>query len=275
MDLETADRYLDRIGARRPAAPDAAALRELHRRHVEAVPFENLSIVLGEPVSLDEDALVDKIVHRRRGGFCYELNGAFAALLTALGYDVRLLAASVFGDGGTLTPAFDHLALLVELDERYLVDVGFGAHAVHPLRLDWPEAQEDPAGSFLVLDAPGGDVDVLQDGIPQYRAELRARRITDFARLAWWHANSPDSHFSTGPRCSRATESGRVTIRGDRLIETVHGVRTETVLAEDEILAAYEKHFGFRAELAERVSSLLPRVPTCSPPSGTSRPTAG
>ncbi len=265
MDLGTAMAYLDRIGARPPAAPDAAALRELHRRHLEAVPFENLSIFLGEPVLLDEDALVDKIVRRRRGGICYELNGAFAALLTALGFDVRLLAASVFGDGGTLSPLFDHLALLVELDERYLVDVGFGAHALHPLRRDWPEAQDDPAGSFLVLDAPGGDVDVLMDGVPQYRAETRARRIDDFARPAWWHANSPGSHFRSGPRCSRATESGRVTIRGDRLIETVHGVRTETTLAEDEILAAYEKHFGFQ----------LPRVPTCSPPSGTSRPTAG
>lgn len=254
MDLDTAERYLDRMGARRPDVPDAAALRELHRRHVETVPFENLSVVLGEPVTLDEDALVDKIVRRRRGGFCYELNGAFAALLDALGYDVRLLGAAVFGDDGTLTPAFDHLALLVELDERYLVDVGFGAHATHPLRRDWPEAQEDPAGSFLVVDAPGGDVDVLQDGVPRYRAEPRARRITDFARLAWWHANSPESHFRSGPRCSRATGAGRVTIRGDRLIETVHGERTETALASDEdILAAYGKHFGFR----------LPRAPTC------------
>ena len=262
MDLDTADRYLARIGARRPAAPDAAALRELHRRHVETVPFENLSIHLGEPIALDEDALDDKIVRRRRGGFCYELNGAFAALLAALGYDVRLLAASVFGDDGTLTPAFDHLALVVELDERYLVDVGFGAHAVYPLRLDWPEAQDDPAGSFLVLDAPGGDVDVLMDGVPQYRAERRARRITDFDRLAWWHANSPESHFRSGPRCSRATESGRVTIRGDRLIETVHGERTETTLATDEeIVAAYEKHFGFPAEPAKRVSAA--RLPTC------------
>ncbi|MGB3439912.1 MAG: arylamine N-acetyltransferase [Actinophytocola sp.] len=254
MDTDTVDRYLARIGAPRPAAPDAAALRELHRRHLEAVPFENLSLHLGEPVSLDEDALVDKIVARRRGGFCYELNGAFAALLTALGYDVRMLAAGVFGGDGTLSPAFDHLALLVELDERYLVDVGFGAHSTYPLRRDWPEAQEDPAGSFLVLDAPGGDVDVLMNGVRQYRAEPRPRRITDFARPAWWHANSPESHFRSGPRCSRATESGRVTILGNRLLETAHGERTETALAtDDEVLAAYEKHFGFA----------LPRVPTC------------
>jgi N-hydroxyarylamine O-acetyltransferase len=254
MDADTVTRYLDRIDAPRPDTPSAGALRELHRRHLVAVPFENLSIHLGEPIVLTEDALVDKIVRRGRGGFCYELNGLFAALLTALGFDVTLLAASVFDADGTLSPAFDHLTLLVALDERYLVDVGFGAHAVHPLRRDWPEAQEDPAGSFLVVDAPGGEVDVLMDGVPQYRAEPRPRRLADFARPCWWHATSPDSHFRTIARCSRLTETGRVSIVGNRLLETVDGERTETTLATDaEVLAAYEKHFGIQ----------LPRVPTC------------
>lgn len=255
MDPDTVDRYLDRIGAGRPAAPSPAALRELHRRHLEAVPFENLSIHLGELIVLTEEALTDKVVRRGRGGFCYELNGLFAALLTALGFDVELLAASVFNGDGTLSPAFDHLALRVAVSgERYLADVGFGAHAVHPLRLDWPEAQEDPAGSFLVLDAPDGEVDVLMDGVRAYRAEPKPRRLVDFARPCWWHATSPDSHFRSVARCSRATATGRVSIVGDRLLETVHGERTETVLATDaEVLAAYEKHFGV----------LLPRVPTC------------
>lgn len=265
MDFDTVTRYLDRIGARLPAEPSVAVLRDLHRRHVTAVPFENLSLHLGEPVVLTEDALVDKVVRRGRGGMCYELNGVFAALLTALGFDVQLLAASVFGADGTLTPAFDHLALRVELDERYLVDVGFGAHSVYPLRLDWPEPQEDPDGSFLVLDAPGGDVDVLRDGVPQYRVEPRPRRLADFARPCWWHATSPESHFREAPRCSRRTETGRVTIAGNRLLETVHGERTETVLDTDaDALAAYEKHFGIQ----------LPRVPTGWPPSGTSPRTA-
>jgi N-hydroxyarylamine O-acetyltransferase len=254
MDRETVNRYLDRIGAEHPNGPDATALRELHRRHVEAVPFENLSLHLGEPIVLAKEALFDKIVRRGRGGFCYELNGLFATLLTALGYDVTLLAASVFRSDGTLTPAFDHMALLVELDERYLVDVGFGTHAVYPLRRDWPEAQEDPAGSFLVLDGPDGDVDVVMNGERQYRAEARPRRLADFARPCWWHANSPSSHFREVARCSRPTEHGRVTIVGDRLFETVHGERTETTLATDaEVLAAYEKHFGMR----------LPRSPIC------------
>jgi N-hydroxyarylamine O-acetyltransferase len=211
------------------------------------VPFENLALHLGEPVVLTEDALVDKIVRRGRGGFCYELNGAFAALLGALGFEVRLLAASVFGDDGTLTPVFDHLALLVELDERYLADVGFGAHAVHPLRIELAGGAGRSRGHLPGGGAPGGDVDVLADGVPRYRAETRPRRLADFARPAWWHEHSPESHFRRGPRCSRRTAAGRVTIRGRRLVETVHGTRTETALAGDEdVLAAYEKHFGFR-----------------------------
>jgi arylamine N-acetyltransferase len=84
--------YLKRIGAERPTAPTPEALRDLHARHQLAVPFENLSIHLGEPIVLDEDSLFDKIVLLRRGGFCYELNGAFGRLLTALGFAVSYLA---------------------------------------------------------------------------------------------------------------------------------------------------------------------------------------
>jgi N-hydroxyarylamine O-acetyltransferase len=254
MDPDTIARYLDRIGARLPRVADERALRELHRRHLETVPFENLAIHLGEDIVLTEDALVDKIVRRGRGGFCYELNGLFAALLSSLGFSVTLHAASMFGDDGTLSPAFDHLALVVELDERYLVDVGSGRHSVYPLRRDWPEAQEDPAGSFLVLDASGGDVDVVMNGARRYRAEARPRRLADFVRPCFWHATSPESHFHDVAQCSRATENGRVSIVGDRLVETVDGERTETTLRTDaDVLAAYEKHFGIR----------LPRVPTC------------
>ncbi len=125
MDDTTVDRYLARIGADRPSAPTSAALRDLHRRHLETVPFENLSIHLNEPVVLTEEALTDKIVTRHRGGFCYELNGLFTALLEALGFAVKRLAASVHTDDGTLTPAFDHMALVVDLEDRYLADVGF------------------------------------------------------------------------------------------------------------------------------------------------------
>src|SRR5262249_37335397 len=100
MDHETGAAYLNRVGVTGPAAGDAAGLRALHRAHQLTVPFENLSIHLAEPISLDERDLIDKIVRRRRGGFCYELNGAFALLLEALGVRVSPVAARAYGDDG-------------------------------------------------------------------------------------------------------------------------------------------------------------------------------
>jgi N-hydroxyarylamine O-acetyltransferase len=145
------------------------------------VPFENLSIHLGEPILLEPEALVDKLVQRRRGGFCYELNGAFATLLAALGFRVTLLATRVFGPSG-LGPPFDHLALRVDLDSSgsWLVDVGFGRHSHYPLRLDTRTDQADPGGTFQVTDTAEGDLDVIRDGQPQYRVEARPRTLGDF-----------------------------------------------------------------------------------------------
>jgi len=116
MDEQALAGYLRRIGVTRPPAADEAALRELHQAHLLAVPFENLSIHLAEPISLAPADLLDKIVVRGRGGFCYELNGAFALLLEALGAQVRRVAARVHSQDG-LGPPFDHLALVVGLPD--------------------------------------------------------------------------------------------------------------------------------------------------------------
>src|SRR5258708_12338699 len=107
MDEKTLAAYLRRIGVPRPATVDAATLRTVHRAHQMAVPFENLSIHLPEPISLNPGDLLDKIVTRRRGGFCYELNGAFALLLDALGAHVTRVASRVHVDPG-LRPPSDH-----------------------------------------------------------------------------------------------------------------------------------------------------------------------
>src|SRR5258707_11985301 len=106
--------YLERIGYTGPLAPSAGALRALHLAHLYTVPFENLDIGLGRPLSLALPALFDKIVTRRRGGFCYELNGLFGWLLQSLGYSVTYLSARVYSPAGTLGPEFDHLTLWVE-----------------------------------------------------------------------------------------------------------------------------------------------------------------
>jgi N-hydroxyarylamine O-acetyltransferase len=247
MDRQTVLAYLNRVGAAAPTVCDAAALRTLHRAHQLTVPFENLSIHLGEPVSLDEPDLIDKIVHRRRGGFCYELNGAFALLLEALGAQVTRVAARVYGEAG-LGPPFDHLALIVRPADGsgpWLADVGFGSHSDYPLLAEARDDQDDPAGRFRLADAEAGDIDVLKNGVPQYRFETRERSLADCVPTCWWQQTSPMSHFTLSTICSRLTPDGRVSISGRMLIQTQDGTRTEQQLdTDEELLAAYRDHFG-------------------------------
>jgi N-hydroxyarylamine O-acetyltransferase len=247
MDEQAVTAYLQRLGTERPPVLDGGALGVLHRAHLLAVPFENLSIHLAEPISLDEEDLVDKIVTRRRGGFCYELNGAFGLLLEALGARVTRLAARVYDDERP-GPPFDHLTLVVRLADDsgpWLADVGFGSHSTFPLRYDGRREQDDPGGRFLLAGTADGDVDVLRDGKPQYRIEPRERRLADFAPTCWWQQTWPESHFKRSTICSRLTGSGRISISGRTLIETSGGSRTEQQLqSDDAVLAAYRDHFG-------------------------------
>ncbi|MFF3454145.1 arylamine N-acetyltransferase [Streptomyces sp. NPDC002730] len=249
MDANLLDAYLRRIGATRPERADAAALRDLQLRHLRTVPFENLSIHLGEDIVLEEKALLAKIVDARRGGFCYELNGAFAVLLRELGFTVTLLQARAFGDEGRLGIPYDHLALRVETADSsgpWLADVGFGDHTQHPLALDERGDQRDPAGTFRIAEATEyGDLDLYRDGKPQFRLDMRPRVLADFEAGAWWHRTSPASHFPRSIVCSRLTTKGRITLSGRKLVTTEHGERHEQPLADDAaVLAAYRDHFG-------------------------------
>jgi N-hydroxyarylamine O-acetyltransferase len=268
VDRRTVE-YLQRIGAARPTAPTPEALRDLHARHQLAVPFENLSIHLGEPIVLDEDSLFDKIVRRGRGGFCYELNGAFGRLLTDLGFTVTYLAAGVFGEGGAVSPLFDHMVLGVDAGGPWLADVGFGDHSLYPLRLDEAGPQLDPQGTFQVSRTPEGDLDILRDGKPQYRAETRPRRLVDFVPACWWQQTSADSHFRQNLVCTMPVDGnpspnpgprlGRVTLSGRRLIRTFADERQESTLASDgELLAAYRDLFGIRLDRVPELASTKP-----------------
>ncbi|WP_426501943.1 arylamine N-acetyltransferase family protein [Dactylosporangium sp. McL0621] len=238
------DDYLTRIGAARPPRADLAALRTLQRAHLGTVPFENLSIGLGETVRLDDEGLLDKIVGRRRGGFCYEVNGAFALLLRDLGYEVTLHSARTW-NGKRYGFPFDHLLLRVLVDGvPWLVDVGFGRFAHHPLRLDDTGPQDDPGGVFGV--APHGDeLDVTGPDGPEYRIDPRPYALSDFGPTCWYHQTSPESSFTRSLTCSRLTgDGGRLTIAKDRLIRTGPGGREERTLAGAEALEAYRTGFG-------------------------------
>ncbi|WP_405644156.1 arylamine N-acetyltransferase [Streptomyces sp. NBC_00019] len=263
MHSTQVDAYLRRLGAEHPAWPTVDVLRELQLRHLQTVPFENLSIHLGEEIVLEEKRLLDKVVGARRGGFCYELNGSFGALLAALGFEVTLLAARVYGEEGRLGIPYDHLALRVRTVDGgdWLADVGFGAHSHHPLAMGARGEQIDPAGTFRVVEAGadaagvrGGhvvaeaaDLDVVMGGKPQYRLEVRPRVLGDFVAGAWWHSTSPASHFTRSPVCSRVTEDGgRITLSGRSFTVTgADGTREVRELGTDEeVLGVYRERFG-------------------------------
>ncbi|MFN8497460.1 MAG: arylamine N-acetyltransferase [Anaerolineae bacterium] len=256
-----ADAYLQRIGYRGSCAPDAATLAALHRAHLLAVPFENLDIHLGRPITLDLPSRYDKIVTRRRGGFCYELNGLFAWLLAALGYDVTLLSAGVYGGDGRPGPEYDHLTLLVRCpgDETpWLADVGFGEGFREPLRLDVAGEQRRNGRAYKVAPLPLAPSPTRGEGEgkegpgvwryfegdrdggwkPRYWFTLVPRAYGEFAAMCRWQQTSPDSHFTHNRLCSLATTEGRVTLADMTLIETEQGERRETPVADD---AAYHR----------------------------------
>ncbi|MER5215857.1 arylamine N-acetyltransferase [Streptomyces sp. NPDC002838] len=274
MDSAQVDAYLHRMGAEHPAWPTLDVLRDLHLRHLQTVPFENLSVHLGQEIVLEEKRLLDKLVGARRGGFCYELNGAFGALLAALGFDVSLLAARVYGPEGLLGIPYDHLALRVRTVDggEWLADVGFGAHSHYPLAFEARGEQEDPGGTFRIVEAGpdaagargghGGvqaaDLDVVVDGRAQYRLEVRPRVLGDFVAGAWWHSTSPQSHFTRSLVCSRVTEDGgRITLSGRNFkVTAADGTRQERELTTDEeVLRVYRERFGIVLDAVPTVRS--------------------
>ena len=244
--------YLDRVGTIAPAAPSLAALSSLQRGHLLAVPFENLDIGLGRPISVEPAAAYDKIVVRRRGGYCYELNGLFATLLRSLGYAVEHVSARVATPGGGLTPEFDHLALLVTspaMEEPVLVDVGFGDAFVEPIPLRDGAGRHEPGKEvgLQLADDGGWCYCERPDGEPwhtQYVFTTSPHPLGDFAERNLWQQTSPESHFTQKSVVSRLTETGRVTLSGRRLITTTHGRRDERELDDHEATAALAAHFG-------------------------------
>ncbi|HEX9110277.1 MAG TPA: arylamine N-acetyltransferase [Terriglobales bacterium] len=244
--------YLDRIRYAGPTAPTPETLQVIHRAHLLAVPFENLDIHLGRKIVCDEARCLNKIVTERRGGFCYELNGAFAALLGALGFQVTLLSARVPCADGSDGPEFDHLTLRVDLDQPWLADVGFGDGFLEPLRLNTGVEQPQIGRIYRLTDAEGVfRLEVMTDDRwkKEYSFTLQPRQLSDFAAMCHYHQTSPESHFTRNRICSMATPEGRVTLSNGTLIETRHGIREERVLAGDQ---------EWREKLQERFGVILP-----------------
>jgi N-hydroxyarylamine O-acetyltransferase len=236
------DEYLERINYNGSREVNAKTLRALQVAHLMSVPFENLSIHSGEPIVLHEDALYTKIVDQRRGGFCYECNGLFAGLLRALGFDVAMLAAGVARADGSFGPIFDHMTLMVTLNERWLVDVGFGDSFLEPLLLDSRSEQQQRTQKFRLVDQDEQLVLMRRNGgedwQPQYRFTLQPYTFPDYEEMCHFHQTSPDSHFTKGLICSRATTDGRITLSDMRFITTSGPQR----LRDEQTLSSREEY---------------------------------
>jgi N-hydroxyarylamine O-acetyltransferase len=243
--------YLDRIGYTGERTPSLAVLRALQQAHLFTVPFENLDIHRGVRITLD--GAVDKIVRQRRGGFCYELNGAFFRLLGALGFTVRLISGRVYDDTKGYGPEFDHMTILVLFEkEAYLADVGFGEFTLHPLPLMLNADLADPYGVFRIEAGTADELVVLKKSgesswRPQYVFTMTARQATDFKEMCLYHQTSPDSHFTQKRICSLPVPGGRITLTGDMLrIRTGKEVVQQAVISEAELEAVLASHFGIR-----------------------------
>jgi N-hydroxyarylamine O-acetyltransferase len=257
MDVEA---YLQRIRYGRTAAPvsdlpSVHLLRALHRAHLFTVPFENLDISRGREIVCDEARILYKIVNERRGGFCYELNGAFAALLRALGFRVTLLSGRVAREDGGDSPEFDHLTLRVDVEEPWLADVGFGECFLEPLRLESGVEQEQGGRIYRLTSRSVAngvfDLEVMADGKwkREYAFTLQPRELSDFAGMCRYHQTSPESHFTRQRICTMATRQGRITLSDRKLIETTAGSRQETLLSGEE---------EWRGKLRELFGVVLP-----------------
>lgn len=247
-----AEAYLDRIGYRGPIDPTGETLLRLHRAHLLSVPFENLDIRTGRTIVLSTPGFYGKIVTSRRGGFCYELNGLFAWLLGELGFRVTLLSARVHS-GDRLGEEFDHLTLLVEMEERWIADVGFGDSFIEPLPLLSGVQTEQQQSRYALEEAGDGWTLRRRRGEdawePSYAFSMTPRRLEEFADRCRYLQTSPESHFTRNTVCSLATEAGRITLSGRRLIVTDGEDRREREIASAEEYRSILRHeFGIDPE---------------------------
>lgn len=253
--------YAARIGYAGDLSPTLKTLRGLHLAHMRTVPFENLDIHLGRPIVLEEDLLYEKVVNQRRGGFCYELNGLFAALLREIGFTVTLLGAQFPREAGQPSPELDHLTLLVRGDDftiPMLADVAAGGGSfVLPLRATTtaPQQQGEAGTRFRLLPEEGGNRlwRLLPDGTweRQYAFTWQPRHLADFAEGCLFHQTSPASHFTQKRLSTLLTTEGRVTLSEHRLITTSNGSRTEQDLPDEEAWRrALQEIFGIALDQA-------------------------
>ena len=261
------DRYFARIGYGGPRDNSLATLRSLHELHPQAIPFENLDPFLKRPVKLDAASLQAKLVEGGRGGYCFEHNSLFAAVLRALGYEVREATARVrwsVPDGMT-TPRV-HCLLFVEAEgEDYLADVGFGGNVLTgPLSLASRDEQATPHEPFRLVDDDDGEHLVQEANIngrwtPLYAFDFAHTHPADYEMGNWFTSAHPNSIFVNGLLGARAEAGKRYALRDNQLaVHTLGGATEKTTLkSAGELRDALTDLFKLRLDALEGLDPAL------------------
>jgi N-hydroxyarylamine O-acetyltransferase len=243
-------KYFARIGYRGVARPDLLTLRRLLRAHILSVPFENLDVQLGRTLTTDPGDAYEKIVLRRRGGWCYEQNGLFGQALSTIGFDVTRVAAAVMrAERGAVSEA-NHLALLVRLpgyEDTWLADVGFGGSLLEPIRLERAEHRHAPFRLGLrTLD--DGYWQFWEDaGDGEFRYDFRADPASEdaLARRCALLQSDPDSSFVLNLVAQIRTTDAHTTLRGRVLSRRDRAGETTSILrSPDQLLQVLASTFG-------------------------------
>ena len=249
------DAYLTRIDFEGPVAADLATLHALVAAHGRSIPFENLDPLLGIPVDdLGPDALVDKLITRRRGGYCYEHNGLLGYALDALGYDVDRLAGRVVWqkEPDAPLPAMTHNVLAVTIpggEGRLLVDVGFGGQTLtSPIRLEAGPVQQTRHEPYRLVDLQDGyllQARIRDEWQSLYHFTASVQPRIDLEVGSWYVSTHPGGIFTTGLTAALVTDRARVNLRGRNLTIHRHG-ETERIRFDTaaEVLDALTDRFG-------------------------------
>ena len=266
--------YFDRIGYEGQAEPTVETLHALVAAHNQSIPFENLDPLLGIPVAdLSAAALTDKLVHRRRGGYCYEHNGLMGYVLDGLGFGVQRFAGRVvwMNPDGPL-PAQTHQVLSVTVrgvDGPLLVDVGFGGQTLtSPIRLQPGPVQETRHEPYRIRERGDGcqlEAEIGDVWQPLYVFTTRPQPRIDLEVGSWYVSTHPNSHFVTGLTAALVTDDARWNLRGRNL--AIHRARTTEKIRFDsaaDVLDVLTDRFGIdiaglgdRADVEARVNEVL------------------
>ncbi|MBV6821552.1 arylamine N-acetyltransferase [Pseudomonas sp. PD9R] len=260
--------YLQRLGFDTPPAPTLETLRQLQLRHTGAFPFENLTTLSGEPVLIDLPSVERKVLHEGRGGYCYELNNLYLALLQALGFDARGISGRVvMGQPEGAWTARTHRLSLVTLDGiRYISDVGFGGMVpTAPLLLDSPAEQFTPHEPYRIEQHVDGytlRAKVADEWRAMYIFDLQRQEDIDYTVGNWYVSTHPESSFARQLMVARTGEGWRRTLNNGSF--AIHRIGTESerrqVADVQELINVLESEFGIRVPTNETLIQTLERL---------------